>query len=163
MNRSIPSIRMGDMQLATESQVLRTLLGSCVGIALYDLRRRVGCLAHVVLPDSRGKVDQPAKFVDTAIPAMIRKMEKVAKGRLELNAKMAGGADMFATGRSAGIGQLNVLACEAILDEHRIPLIARHCGGKQGRRMTFFVETGKAIIELVGTNPMTGDQREEEI
>ena len=47
-----PSIRMGEMAVAINDGVLRTLLGSCIGLALYDQNRRVGGLAHVVLPDS---------------------------------------------------------------------------------------------------------------
>ena len=31
-----PSIRMGEMAVAREDGVLRTLLGSCIGLALYD-------------------------------------------------------------------------------------------------------------------------------
>ena len=42
------SIRMGEMSVASDGELLRTLLGSCIGLALYDRRRQVGGLAHIV-------------------------------------------------------------------------------------------------------------------
>ena len=98
------SIRMGEMCVAGQGDSLRTLLGSCVGLALHDRRRKIGGLAHIVVPDSRGKVDRPGKFVDTAIPALIEQMEQLAGQSLTLSAKFAGGANMFSTTVTAGIG-----------------------------------------------------------
>ena len=54
------SIRMGEMAVAINDGVLRTLLGSCIGLVLYDRKRKVGGLAHVVLPESRGETDRPS-------------------------------------------------------------------------------------------------------
>ena len=142
------------MSVQTGEDVLRTLLGSCVGVALHDRRRMVGGLAHVVLPDSRGNRDRPGKFVDTAIPELIRQMEAAANSKLNLVAILAGGASMFAKARTAGIGSQNVHACQRWLGELKIPVIASHCGGEQGRRMTLRVGTGQVIIEIVGQDPI---------
>ena len=142
------SIRMGEMSVATGGEELRTLLGSCIGLALYDRRRKVGGLAHIVLPRTRGETDRPGKFADTAIPTLIGNMEKLAGGELKLTAKMAGGASMFPTTVAANIGQQNLETCEQLLGEMGIPIVARHCGGKQGRRMSFSTDSGKVVIEL---------------
>lgn len=147
-------IRMGELAVADASGVLRTLLGSCVGIALYDRRRRVGGLAHVVLPESRGKIDTPGKFVDTAIPALIAQMQAVVEEPLRLSARIAGGANMFATSGARRIGDLNVAASEVLLRTMRIPIVSRHVGGSKGRRMTLDVQTGVIRIEIVGCDPV---------
>ena len=128
----------------------RTLLGSCVGLALHDRRQQIGGLVHIVLPRSRGQVVQPGKFVDTAVPALMADLRRIAKDELKLTAKIAGGAKMFATSAAAGIGLQNVEACEAILREFKIPLLASHCGGEQGRRMSFDPVRGIVRIEIVG-------------
>ena len=44
------SIPMGEISVARNDGTLRTLLGSCLGVALYDRRLKLGGLAHVVLP-----------------------------------------------------------------------------------------------------------------
>jgi chemotaxis protein CheD len=148
------SIRMGEMSVARDGEELRTLLGSCVGLALYDERGRVGGLAHIVLPQARGPTDRPGKFVDTAIPALIEEMKKLAKGEQRLIAKIAGGASMFSTTPAAAIGLQNVASCEELLAKLEIPILAKHCGGKQGRRMSLNTSNGKVVIEIVGQDPI---------
>jgi chemotaxis protein CheD len=134
---------------------LRTLLGSCVGLALYDRKRRVGGLAHIVLPQSRGQAAPAAKFVDTAVPALFQEMAQLVGGRLELTARIAGGANMFATAMVNTIGLQNIEASERILEQLRIPIVGRHCGGEKGRRMSLDTETGIVTIEMVGFDPIT--------
>lgn len=148
------SIRMGEMSVARDGEELRTLLGSCIGLALYDRRHKVGGLAHIVLPKARGKTDRPGKFVDTAIPNLIAEMEHLAGGALKLTAKIAGGASMFATTVAANIGLQNMESCEQLLGELGIPILARHCGGEQGRRMSQDTANGKVVIEIVGQDPI---------
>ena len=148
------SIRMGEMSVASDGKELRTLLGSCIGLALYDPRRRVGGLAHIVLPRAQGETDRPGKFVDTAIPTLIGGMQKLAGGELKLTAKMAGGASMFSTTLAANIGLQNMESCEQLLGELGIPIVARDCGGKQGRRMSLNTANGKVVIEIVGKDPI---------
>ncbi len=148
-SRSLP---MGAIAVARTTGILRTLLGSCLGLALYDRRFKVAGLGHIVLPTALGRTETPGKFADTAVPAMIRHMQElVAEERLKLHAKIAGGANMFISAdASNSIGQQNVLAVERLLDELRIPIIGRHCGGEQGRRMMLDTATGIVTIDVVG-------------
>ena len=148
------SIRMGEMAVAMNDGVLRTLLGSCIGLALYDRKRKVGGLAHVVLPESRGETDRPGKFMDTAIPALIRDMTKLASGAIEPTARIVGGANMFATEVVETIGKQNIEASARLLEALRIPIVGRHCGGDKGRRMSLDTTTGLIIIEIVGAAPI---------
>ncbi len=148
------SIRMGEMAVACDGAELRTLLGSCIGVALYDRRRRIGGLAHVVLPQARQQTDRPGKFVDTAIPALIEQMETLANCELSLVAKLAGGASMFSNSAVVSIGQQNIDSCERLLAELGIPVLAKHCGGEQGRRMLLKTENGEVVIEIVGQDPV---------
>ncbi|MEK6233602.1 MAG: chemotaxis protein CheD [Planctomycetales bacterium] len=148
------SIRMGEMSVASDGKNLRTLLGSCLGLALYDRRLKVGGLAHIVLPGSRGNTDRPGKFVDTAIPALIDQMQALARGDLRLTAKIAGGASMFSTTVAANIGLQNIESCEQLLSQLGIPITAKHCGGEQGRRMSLNTANGKVAIEIVGQDPV---------
>ena len=152
--RTNATIRMGEMSVAADGERLRTLLGSCVGVALHDRRHNVGGLAHIVLPSAQGVTARPGKFVDTAIPALIERMEEIASGGLNLVAKMAGGANMFSATVSSSIGQQNVESCQQVLRELGIPIIGRHCGGDQGRRMLLDTATGEVLIERVGHPPV---------
>jgi chemotaxis protein CheD len=154
---SFRTLPMGEFAVARTSGTLRTLLGSCLGLALYDRRFKVAALGHIVLPNSLGRTEPAGKFADTAVPAMIRQMHELAEAaRLNLSARIAGGANMFVANDSRNtIGTQNVEAVERILDELRIPIIGRHCGGGQGRKMLLDAATGIVTIDIVGAASMT--------
>lgn len=149
---SATSVAMGQIAVARHAGLLRTLLGSCLGVALYDRQYQAAALAHVVLPDSRGESASLGKFADTAIAEMIRLLARQVQDKpLQLTAKIAGGAQMFATvGPAATIGQQNVEAVERHLALRRITIVGRHVGGCQGRRMAFDAATGRVTIDVVG-------------
>jgi chemotaxis protein CheD len=146
------SVLIGRWAVASAPTVIRTLLGSCVGVVLYDRPSRLGGVAHVVLPDSRGSADQPGKYADTAIPALIDDMERAAGRRLRprLTAKLFGGASMFQGGASIDIGGSNQVACERVLAELGVPVVARDLGGETGRRLTFATATGIVAVRIPG-------------
>ena len=148
------NVSMGELGVIIEAGSLRTLLGSCLGVALFDRRCKVAGLAHIVLPDSGGRTETLGKYANTAIPELIRKMSVLAKvGNLKLTAKLAGGANMFGNADATStVGSQNLAAVERILEELGIPVTGRHCGGDQGRRMTLESATGTVTIEVVGAS-----------
>jgi chemotaxis protein CheD len=154
----IVSVAMGQWAVATAPAMLRTLLGSCIGVVLYDRVARLGGLAHVVLPGTSGTVDHPGKYAHTAIPSLIADMELRlgSRARARLTAKFVGGATMFqiqSQGNSnAGmnIGQRNQKAVEEILARLNIPILARDVGGTAGRRLTLDTTSGIVTIRVPG-------------
>jgi chemotaxis protein CheD len=148
----VNSLPMGEIAVARAGTTLRTLLGSCLGLALYERRLQVGALAHIVLPSSVGAQGSPGKFADTAVPAMLARLHELTNGnRLRLEAKIAGGANMFAASDVGNtVGVQNTQAVERVLGEYRIPIAGRHCGGEQGRKMLFDLTTGVVTIDVVG-------------
>ena len=149
-------VAIGQWRIANAPVRLRTLLGSCVGIALHDRIGRLGGLAHIVLPDSRGDSRNLGKFADTAIPGMIDELDRLLQGksRGRLTAKIAGGACMFdvagTSGSAVNIGEMNRVAVERILGSLRIPIVARDLGGNAGRRLTFDLVTGIVTVRVPG-------------
>lgn len=150
------SVAIGRWGVVAAPVKLHTLLGSCVGIVLHDRTAKIGGLAHIVLPDSRGSTESPGKFADTAIPGMIDEIERLLQGKVRgrLTAKIAGGASMFQVSASSGpesnIGELNRVAVERILASLRIPILGRDVGGSSGRRLTFDTATGIVSIRVPG-------------
>ena len=148
--RGHASVRMGEMLVGCGEEPLKTLLGSCIGLALFSRRSMIGGLAHIVLPESRGKPGPPAKYVDTAIPELIRQIELAGARATSLKAKIAGGANMLSSRAVSTIGDQNLETIQLLLRDLGIPIVAEHCGGVQGRRMTFYPDTGRVTIEVVG-------------
>ena len=152
----VVSVAIGQWTVAAAPTRIRTLLGSCVGVVLFDRVAKIGGLAHIVLPAARGAVDHPGKYADTAIPTVIADFERRlgTRARPRLIAKLAGGASMFQVSPDAGsalnIGQRNQEAIEQILAELRIPVLARDLGGTSGRRLTLDTSSGMVAIRVPG-------------
>jgi len=148
------SLGIGVIGVARDTGVLRTFVGSCVGLALLDRRHRLAALAHIMLPDSQSAGTPPGKYADTAIPEMLRLLGGLAPGgTLRLAAKLVGGAKMFAFQSGTTVGDQNVAAVERILASLDIPVLGRDCGGDRGRRITLDVATGELRVETLGQPP----------
>jgi chemotaxis protein CheD len=148
----IVSVPIGRWAVAAAPVHIRTLLGSCAGVVLYDRAAHLGGVAHIVLPDSRGAADHPGKFADTAIPAMIEDLCQLLgrKSRPQLTAKLVGGASMFQSASTFDIGRMNGEAVERILGNLGIPVLARDLGGGSGRRLTLDTASGIVSIRIPG-------------
>lgn len=145
---------LGELGVLTGTGMVRTLLGSCIGLVLHDGKHRVGGMAHIVLPESNGSDHPPGKYADTAVPELIRQIEAAGGQARHLSAKLAGGANMFASTNLNGIGEQNLMMVVRLLHDAAIPILARHCGGQQGRKMAYDVNTGTVTVEIVGGNPI---------
>lgn len=157
------TIRVGisDQNVAHAPDILVTFaLGSCVGICLYDPHVKLGGLSHILLPDSTAQkpVTTPFRFADSAIPLLLRKMEAMGANRRFIKAKIAGGAQMFATVGNASlsnVGQRNVLAVRQALVKLGIPIIADDTGKNFGRTLYFNVEDGTMRIQSASKGEWT--------
>jgi chemotaxis protein CheD len=150
-------VPIGRWAVASAPVQIRTLLGSCAGVVLYDRAAKVGGMAHIVLPDSRGATDQPGRFADTAIPALIADLERTLcrNSRGRLTAKLAGAAKMFQTGSAMNIGKMNEEAVDRILDALGIPVVARDVGGDTGRHLTLDTVSGIVTVRIPGGGDYT--------
>jgi chemotaxis protein CheD len=143
---------MGNMVVSRNPHIVSCQgLGSCVALMLYDTSRRIGALAHIMLP-CNGRLHSPSQCADTAVAALLDGLR--AKGAIRANivAKMVGGASMFANGGSSkrGIGEQNIASIRHILKMEGIPLTARDVGGNHGRSVEFYLDSGKVAIASVG-------------
>jgi chemotaxis protein CheD len=153
--QSVPSpvdvaVGMGQAALAAEPGRLTTIVGSCVAVTLYAPRLRLGMLGHIVLPQSRGGADHPAKYADTAIPHMLSALQREGVAPSELTAKLAGGACMFGDARFSRVGQSNVQAAIRALESAGIGIVGHDAGGNTGRRVCFDLATGAVTVASVG-------------
>jgi chemotaxis protein CheD len=146
--------RMGEwVASATAGEVLISLgLGSCIGLALIDRGSGICGLAHVVLPQGTPKPGESAgKWANTAVPALIRDMERLGARAPRMEAVLVGGASMFgsATG-GLEVGQRNEAAVRDELKARRIPVRAAETGGGRGRTIRVLVGDSRVTVREAG-------------
>ncbi len=153
---NIIKVGMADWKVAAHPDALTTLgLGSCVGICLYDGKRKIIGMAHIMLPSSdlvRANANR-AKFADTGIPDMVDAMLRMGSDVRGMTAKIAGGAQMFAYSSGSDIiriGARNAEATREILAGYRIPILADDTGGTFGRTIEFYACDGRLMVKTIG-------------
>ena len=147
------AVGMGQIAVLSHEGTLRTLVGSCVSIALCDPRLHIAGLAHILLPYSHGVTEEPGRFADTGIIELLRRLNQLPKdGKPHWTARIAGGAAMFPSHDEMTIGSQNIAAVERSLHENNIPVVAKACGGEQGRRVSIDVPTGSMTVQYTGNH-----------
>ncbi|WP_127531909.1 chemotaxis protein CheD [Paenibacillus kobensis] len=149
-------VGMADLNIATDGALIRTTgLGSCVGVTLYDSVAGIAGMAHVMLPSSEIAKESSfntAKYADSAVPALIARMEEAGASVKRMVAKMAGGAQMFAFATQSDtmrIGPRNVESCKLALSLVSIPICSEDTGANYGRTIELDSRTGILMIRSV--------------
>ncbi len=148
-------IGIAGIRVAAAPERVRTVLGSCIGIAIYDRAAKVGGLAHVILPSSQEGTGERGKFADTAVDDLLAQVLAAGGVRGRVQAKIAGGASMFGKPSPNGLGERNARAVRERLGEHAIPLVAEDCGGDKGRKITLDPSGGDVEVQIIGQAPRT--------
>lgn len=148
-------VGVGELAVASDpgSELVIYGLGSCVGVAVHDAVAGVGGLLHALLPyaslDPARARANPAVFVDTGIEALLAAAGAAGAvaGRLRVTA--AGGAHMAGFDHFR-VGERNVAAMSACLDERGLRPDATDLGGAVTRTLRLQVATG--VVRLQGAN-----------
>ncbi len=159
MGADVVTVRMAEMCVVERETVMKTTLGSCVGIILHDAGRRIGGLAHVMLPRKTQNDTATAKYADSAIPILLQRLEKRGCRRSSVKAYLVGGAQLFAFSLNGGgsIGDSNVVTARQVLQTLAIPVVFEDTGGTAGRTVTFENGTGRVNVRTL--QPSNGGSR----
>jgi chemotaxis protein CheD len=153
MSFQLVNVGIADMGVVTSPDVLRTILGSCVGICLYDGKNKVIGLSHIMLAEQNISGTNPKKYADSAIPLLIEEMKKAGADPGSISAKIVGGAAMFSMSSSSIMGEIgrnNVKKVKEILAQNSIVITAEDTGGDYGRTVDFFSLDGTVKVKSLG-------------
>lgn len=129
-----------------EPYVVKTVLGSCVAVCLWDKRLHVGGINHYMLPNWGGNDLASPKYGNIAIEKLIDKMKSMGSRMEDLQAKVFGGGELLEPAKDKSntkIGERNIEMALAALKMYKIPIVAQCVGGKRGRKILFITDTGE--------------------
>lgn len=149
-------VGMADLNICKAPDVITTLgLGSCIGLVFYDPVAKIGGMVHYMLPDSTQVRNNSniAKFADTGINELLKRVIAAGANRGRLVAKIAGGAKMFEVSGLSDVGNIgarNAAAAKQMLKSLGIRLVAEDTGLNYGRTVELHCDTGEFYIKSVG-------------
>lgn len=149
----IITVGVAQVRCSSSPVILRTILGSCVGICIYDRVKKIGGMAHILLPQNQKRSQNQEKYADTAIPLLVKELLKSGAKVENLSAKIAGGASMFKFGANAIFGQIgerNIEQTKIELNKLGIAILVEDLGGSLGRVIDFYLEDGRMKVKAGG-------------
>jgi chemotaxis protein CheD len=149
---TVPDIHVGmcEVRMGRGAQVLRTTLGSCVGIGILWRRRGLTALAHCLLPEATTASSVPsAKYVTDAVPSLLGLLDAAPSHYQELTAVIAGGACMMDHARLPAYGSIglhNTRTAKHLLDALGIRIVHTEIGGHAGRQLSIHCATQQYVV-----------------
>jgi chemotaxis protein CheD len=136
----------GELHVSGEPCQIRTILGSCVSICLWDKGQGAGGMNHFLLPASRGREPASLRFADLATKVLLEKLLLLGCRPPKLQAKIFGGSSMFQNQNryAISLGAQNVAAALDLMKNAGIPVSVQETGGTQGRKIVFNTDDGTA-------------------
>ncbi len=150
MNGNDIHVKMCEVRVGSAPQVLRSTLGSCVGIGILWRERNLCALAHCLLPHSQTRAAQPsAKYVTDAVPSLLQLIGAAPSHYHQLEAIVAGGACMVYHRRQSLnglIGEQNTDMAQRLLADAGIRVVHTEIGGISGRQLSIHCDTQQYVV-----------------
>ncbi len=120
-----------------------TVVGSGAAVCVWDPVRRVGGMAHFLLPEA-GSAPPAPRYGDVAMRSLLEQLG--ALGGRFYRAALHGGRAPPISSESGHLGERNVAAATGFLALRGIPVVARDVGGTGARKLVFdLAQAGGAI------------------
>jgi len=144
---------IGEMVMSAdaEAHLVAYGLGSCIALAVWDPKTRVGGLAHFMLPSGPANDASPVKFIDTGLDVYIKALEDKGAVLSRCVIKAAGAAAMLMVGGGLAIGKRNSETMATALAQRGLSLSATALGGNAGRTVQLEVGDGRFLIKSLSS------------
>ena len=153
--KEVIDISMGEVKVAGAGTILRSnAIGSCIVIAAYDSRKKVGAMAHIMLPGRAPKDadSERTRYAADAIDEMINRMTRTGANQCDLEVCLVGAGNVLKK-QDDTICKDNIESTTELLGKKHIPVRAAVLGGTERKCISLDVETGSIFYK-------EGDSRE---
>jgi chemotaxis protein CheD len=144
-------VEPGQLTVCTEPRRLRTILGSCVSVCLYDPELRHGGMNHFMLPSAPSETEMSTRYGNRALPTLVERLERLGSKRRQLTAGVFGGARvLFGDSEFMHLGRRNVEFAQEWLSQHGISVVSSGVLGSAARRLEFDIGSGECSERTLG-------------
>ena len=149
-------LHAGQIFVSAQAKSIALILGSCVGVCIWDPVNGVGGATHYMLPTWEGRGVSSPRYGSVAISVLLQKLVEAGADRAHLQAKVFGGGCLFDSLREPNshqdhhhLGRRNVEIALEILAKAQIPVVSTAVGVDRGQRIVFRTDTGDAAIRIL--------------
>jgi chemotaxis protein CheD len=146
-------LKPGDWCFAEQPVRMRTVLGSCVALAVWHPQLRFGGMCHFMLPARAAPVSGDAldgRYGDEAMALLLGAIRQSGSRAADYQIKMFGGGSMFPSASSAvkhaSLPQRNVEAAQMLAQRHGMTVGPSDLGAAGHRQVVFDSWSGEAWV-----------------
>jgi len=142
--KTIIDVQTGEVKAGGKDTIFKSAaIGSCVVIAAYDSEKKVGALAHVMLPGAvpEGKIFQRTRYAADAVDEMISRMTDLGTNKYNIEVCLVGGGNVLKR-EGDTISQENITSVVKLLNEKYVKIRAKAVGGTDRRSISLDVKEG---------------------
>jgi chemotaxis protein CheD len=146
-------VNTGEVKVSSTPAVFTSKgIGSCVVLFIYDPRKKIGGVAHIMLPGTQTSMltMRKAMFANTAPSYLTSRLVENGADPAHLKAKIIGGGNMFDWADAEGmrnLGMKNIDQVKRELLRQKIYLAAEEIGGNSGKTVRCYTDTGQVHIK----------------
>ena len=156
--KEVIDISTGVVEVAGAGAILRSsAIGSCIVIAAYDSSKKVGAMAHIMLP-GRAPKDADSKrtrYAADAIDEMINRMTRTGANQCELEVCLVGAGNVLKK-QDDTICKGNIESTTELLKKKHIPVRAAALGGTERKGVLFQISLNR-IVHIVYRLELKGE------
>ncbi|MBX2882733.1 MAG: chemotaxis protein CheD [Granulosicoccus sp.] len=146
-------VNIGEIKIAKAPDMLKSLLGSCIGIGFVWRKKKIFGLAHCLLPiGSDANNSASARYISEAVPQLIKQMGIEKRDRKYIEVHIAGGASTL--NQNYNIGEKNIVAVREVLNEYGFTVKYEDLGGELSRQIV--VDCNKYDVDIKVLNRAVG-------
>jgi len=148
-------LHAGQVFVSAEPKSVALILGSCVGVCIWDPLNAIGGATHYMLPSWDGKGTASPRYGNVAVSILLQKLLGVGANRAQLRAKIFGGGCLFDSLRELNsnkeqhLGSRNVEIALEMLAKAQIPVVSTIVGVDRGQRIVFRTDTGDVVVRVL--------------
>ncbi len=148
-------LHAGQVFVSAEPKSVALILGSCVGVCIWDPLNAIGGATHYMLPSWDGKGTASPRYGNVAVSILLQKLLGVGANRAQLRAKIFGGGCLFDSLRELNsnkeqhLGSRNVEIALEMLAKAQIPVGSTIVGVDRGQRIVFRTDTGDVVVRVL--------------
>jgi len=142
--KEVIDISTGAVEATGAGVILRSnAIGSCVVIAAYDSSKKVGALAHIMLPGQAPKDadSESTRYAADAIDKMINRMTRAGANQRDLEVCLVGAGNVLKK-QDDTICKDDIESTTELLEKKHIPVRAAVLGGTERKGVSLDVGSG---------------------
>jgi chemotaxis protein CheD len=148
-------LHAGHVFVSAQAKSASLILGSSVGVCIWDHVNAIGGATHYMLPKWDGRGTASLRYGNMAISVLLQRLLEAGANRGQLRAKIFGGGCLFNSLREPNshkeqhLGSRNVEIALEMLTKAHISVVSTAVGVDRGQRIVFRTDTGDAVIKIL--------------